>query len=417
MAFTLSQPLYATGGTYTAQQDRLLLGANAVTPGVRSIPSATTGDLAVTSTGAANASVQIAAGDVWVSAGSGQGMYYAYNDASATLGTIGSNSSGSTRTDLIVAQVTPGTPSIAFAILANQVPPYTPANCTVLARVTVKNGFIGSGGGVMQVFNADGGGVFAYITDMRPKAQLFDYSIPGTSYVSSPTQGNLVFDTSAQKMKVYTSTGWGTIATTTTSGFTNSDMATGYLLTYKSAAALPPTSPVEGQLWYQTDTDRLLSYDGTNWVRLAAGASTGRTGVVLRNATNQAIAANTVTPITWDTEDYDSDAYWSTGATITIPAGLGGTYMATFTQQWAADPSTTWSTNIVVNFASASVYAITAGPSSNANANMNFNSKFQTGVSGMLTLAAGDTVRGYCYQNSLASINTLNKLSLYYLSA
>lgn len=274
MAFTLTQPLYATGGTYTPQQDRLLIGANAVTPGVRNIPTATTGDLAVTTSGAANASVSIASGDVWVSAGSGQGMYYAYNDAAYTLGTVGSNTSGSTRVDLVVAQVTPATPVVAFAILSNQVPPYTPANCTVLATITVKNGFVGSGAGVMQVYNADGAGVYAYITDLRPKAQLMNFSVPATSYVPSPVQGNMVFDTSVQKAKIYTSAGWGTFITSTSGGFTNTDLAPGYLLTYQSASTLPPTSPVEGMVWYQTDTDLVFAYNGSSWGQIGSTAST-----------------------------------------------------------------------------------------------------------------------------------------------
>jgi hypothetical protein len=63
-------------------------------------------------------------------------------------------------------------------------------------------------------------------------------------------------------------------------------------------------------------------------VRLAGGESR-RIGCRLRRALGQSVAPATLTNISWDTEDEDTDGFHSTGATITIPAGLDGLYDVT----------------------------------------------------------------------------------------
>jgi hypothetical protein len=207
MAFTLSQPSYGQGGSYTAQQDRLLVKANAVTGGVRNLPSqidgtsAMQGDLAITV--GTNSTVNIAAGDVWIPSTSGQGFYYAYNDASVASAAFGSNSSGNSRIDIVTVQVTdPGTsaPSVAIAIVAgtpaaSPTPPATPSLAIALARVTIPTGFV-SGTTAVVATN---------IVDVRPKAQLNDFSVPNTSNVAAPVIGNVIHDGSAWNLKSYNS--------------------------------------------------------------------------------------------------------------------------------------------------------------------------------------------------------------------
>lgn len=52
-----------------------------------------------------------------------------------------------------------------------------------------------------------------------------------------------------------------------------------------------------------------------------------RRGVRLRRVANQSVTASTLTSISWDTEDQDTDGFIAvTAATITIPTGLGGLY-------------------------------------------------------------------------------------------
>jgi hypothetical protein len=90
--------------------------------------------------------------------------------------------------------------------------------------------------------------------------------------------------------------------------------------------------PYEGQLWTDVTNDRLMSGDASNASqRIAHYSSSGRTGVRLRRAANQSMTNATLTSVSWDTEDVDSDGFISVASTtITIPAGLGGLYNITF---------------------------------------------------------------------------------------
>lgn len=94
-----------------------------------------------------------------------------------------------------------------------------------------------------------------------------------------------------------------------------------------------PSSPNEGMVIYETDTDRVLIYDGSAWIRTGWSTSAGRTGCALRRAANQSISTGTsYTNITWDTEDADTDGFISVSSTtVTIPSGLGGLYLVRFT--------------------------------------------------------------------------------------
>jgi len=67
---------------------------------------------------------------------------------------------------------------------------------------------------------------------------------------------------------------------------------------------------------------------GLKW----ASASSAFAGVALTKSVAQAIPATTYTSITFDTEDFDTDAYHSTvtnTSRITIPAGKAGYYLVT----------------------------------------------------------------------------------------
>jgi hypothetical protein len=55
-------------------------------------------------------------------------------------------------------------------------------------------------------------------------------------------------------------------------------------------------------------------------VEEAVEAALARMGARLRRAAAQAIGNITLVPVSWDTEDEDTDALWSSGTTITIPA-------------------------------------------------------------------------------------------------
>ena len=89
-----------------------------------------------------------------------------------------------------------------------------------------------------------------------------------------------------------------------------------------------PASPAEGQTVAESDTDRITGFDGTAWQRLAHWSATGRTGTRLRRVANQSIPNSTLTNVSWDTEDADSDGLISVSSdTITVPSGLGGLWI------------------------------------------------------------------------------------------
>jgi hypothetical protein len=225
MAFTLAQPAYGQAGSYAAQQDRFVLQATTVTPGVRRLgpPTGTvmTGDLTVTSSGTTDSKVNVGIGDAFVYGGSGQGVYHAYNDA-AILSSAFASCPTNTRIDLVTIQVTDTglvAPSVAVVIVTGTaavtpVAPATPAKSIALAQVTIPNAFVS---GTSQVLAAS-------IRDVRPKAQLPDLSVPSllnnlnsgridTPY--APVSGNLIFDTSVGSLKSYSN--YSLIGTSATS--------------------------------------------------------------------------------------------------------------------------------------------------------------------------------------------------------
>jgi len=121
---------------------------------------------------------------------------------------------------------------------------------------------------------------------------------------------------------------------------------------------------VEGRLITESDTDRLLAYSGSAWVRLNNYSSSGRTGFSLvRNAT-QSISggATTFTAISWDTELTDTDGFITvTADTITIPAGLGGIYALTGTVNWGATSPGTNSSVEIYNVTNGNIYRFPVG--------------------------------------------------------
>lgn len=91
-----------------------------------------------------------------------------------------------------------------------------------------------------------------------------------------------------------------------------------------------PSAATEGLFIYETDTNRLLVWDGAAWVRMGNTGVGGRTGCRLRRNAVQSVPSGVTTSITWDTEDQDTDGFITVSSdTVTIPAGLGGIYAIT----------------------------------------------------------------------------------------
>lgn len=140
--------------------------------------------------------------------------------------------------------------------------------------------------------------------------------------------------------------------------------------------------PYEGQSVAVVDKDRFETYSGSAWERGPHWGVTGRTGFAIqRTATQSVNDGSTFTNISWDTEDFDSDSYFAaTSATVTIPSGLDGLYIVTFTV------NTGYPTN-----GSAALQRIIAGGITHSKGYASYNAGGTMSI-GPLPLAAADTI-------------------------
>jgi hypothetical protein len=154
-----------------------------------------------------------------------------------------------------------------------------------------------------------------------------------------------------------------------------------------------PSSPFEGQEIYETDTDRILVYNG-GWVRTGYTSSAGRTGATgTRSSGTQAVANNTVVDVTLPTETFDSDGYMTAGGTtMTIPSGLDGLYIASCKVALPTPAAGNW-IGFVFTGTGAGTYI--ANPLSNSGLIISWNGR----------LVAGDTIKAQMYQISGSPVN------------
>lgn len=177
---------------------------------------------------------------------------------------------------------------------------------------------------------------------------------------------------------------------------------------YVCTAATHPTGS-EGRVIYETDTDRLLVYSGSAWVRISASSTAGRTGCVLRRAATQSISNTTDTAISWDTEDTDTDGFIAvTSDTITVPAGLGGIYGLTTAVGYASNPGTNSNVRFIFTGASGD-YRTSSANSTVAYQNEGF------GV--IVALSATNTIKVQTFQSSGGANNATARFEMWRLCA
>jgi hypothetical protein len=167
---------------------------------------------------------------------------------------------------------------------------------------------------------------------------------------------------------------------------------------------------VEGRIIAETDTDRVLIYDGSSWIRIGSYSSSARTGVNLaRIATTQSISSNSAvfTAITWDTETTDTDGFITvSSANITIPTGLGGFYAVTANIAWGSSPGAS-STVEFYNSTTTGIWRFPVGAAL----------QIPTALSMVADVAAGDVCQIRVSQASGSSINVSATLQMWRLAA
>jgi len=117
------------------------------------------------------------------------------------------------------------------------------------------------------------------------------------------------------------------------SGMTNPMTTTGDTI-YSSSGSTPARLGIGS-------TGQVLTVAGgvPSWATPSSGTPTF-VGVALKDTTQQTIANNTITVLTWDSEDFDTDAFHSTSSNtgrITIPAGKSGKYLLIGQTEFAAN--------------------------------------------------------------------------------
>jgi len=83
-----------------------------------------------------------------------------------------------------------------------------------------------------------------------------------------------------------------------------------------------PTAPYEGQMIYETDTDKGFIWNGTKWLQTMGRMPSFKA----TNSAAQTITASTVNVVTLGTETYDADNIFASN-TCTIPTGYAGKWL------------------------------------------------------------------------------------------
>jgi hypothetical protein len=127
------------------------------------------------------------------------------------------------------------------------------------------------------------------------------------------------------------------------------------------------------------------------WATPAAGTLTF-VGCSLNDTGDQTISNNTNTAVTWNTEDFDTDAFHSTSSNtsrITIPAGKAGKYQINAFAQW--DAGTTGSRQFLIYKNGSLVKKTFLEP----------NNQYPSSIIMLiLDLAVSDYIELFCYQSN-----------------
>jgi len=149
--------------------------------------------------------------------------------------------------------------------------------------------------------------------------------------VTSPQEGNFAYLKDTNVTTYYTGSAWANLDTT---GMTNPMTTTGDII-YSS----PGSTPV--RLGIGSTGNVLTVASGVpSWAAPASGSSF--VGCSVWASAEQSLTNNTNTILTFDSEDFDTDAFHSTSSNtgrITIPSGKGGKYKIDAFGNWANNSS------------------------------------------------------------------------------
>lgn len=141
----------------------------------------------------------------------------------------------------------------------------------------------------------------------------------------SPTVGQCVWDSTLRQLMVFMNASGG-----------NAWQPIGNALVCTSTTR--PSTPFEGQVIRETDTNKELTYSGSAWVQTNSwGTTSGVTSVnnlIVPPSVGVKLTGDktitTGTSFSWDANDgWDTDSMWTSGASITV--NTAGIYMVSYT--------------------------------------------------------------------------------------
>lgn len=166
------------------------------------------------------------------------------------------------------------------------------------------------------------------------------------------------------------------------------------------------TSPFLGQTIYETTTERLKVYDGTDWTIYAGRWPRFHYTATLNQAYTSGTSLTTIgiggTP---GGAIVDTDGFYTASVNnLTVPAGLGGVYIAGLRTTWETDSAGSRHNELTVA-------SNTGGLSPGANARVNAAPGGISTIMGAFTtqflLIPGATITPQAWQNSGSSIDLL----------
>lgn len=161
---------------------------------------------------------------------------------------------------------------------------------------------------------------------------------------------------------------------------------------WKNTAAITSLQivPVSGGAFVAGSKARLYGVKARN-----GQVNVSFTGAKATKSAGQSVPNTTVTEVTWDGTDFDSDGFFSdAGDSFIVPAGQGGKYRISTTGDWANNGSGRRSLDLKVNGTSVAGYTTDSDTNRDA---------FSFGVS--VELVPGDEVTLDVWQNSGGAIN------------
>lgn len=152
---------------------------------------------------------------------------------------------------------------------------------------------------------------------------------------------------------------------------------------------------------FNNSTGTALTGDGSDTSPYVV--SNVRIGTRLRRVANQSIPNDTVTLVSWDTEDQDTDGFITVpSTTITIPGPLAGVYAIAVSISWG------------IGAINARHFVDFLGTSLNVGARLNGSPVGENSVGGgFIAQCVAGTVQVQVYQNSGGSVNVTGALNFF----